>query len=312
MYDTTVIIPTLATKERVPFLERAIESTLAQGDDVSIVVVTNGPDVDQRFIRSLGEHEAVTVAHQRDRNLPKALEVGRSLVGTRFFSELDDDDEFLPGTLASRRAVLSSDSEVDVVVSNTLISAPGAPDEFSISDIAFVERSPVSSLLQRNWMVPGSALFRTASVTEKFFTDIPKFLEWTYLGLRVARELNVRFLESPGSVHHTGLPFSVNDSLECVLTRPANILVLQNLDLLEKHRRILRGKESALWHAAAEALIERRHLSAAFKAHLKSARLPFGVRYWGYTRYFLSPLLRGFKDALLKKRTPSKAASSRR
>ena len=105
--------------------------------------------------------------------------------------------------------------------------------------------------------------------------------------MREATECQLRFLPEPGCVHYVGLPFSMNDSLECSLARPLAIRRLYGLTQSRLLRRLLNRKECDLWHAAADIYLERSDLKHAWKAHLQSLKHPSGLKYVSFTRRLL-------------------------
>src|SRR5512137_2937507 len=93
----SIVIPTLATSERAPFLQRALASALAQEKVRAVpIVVANGPGVVLDLVRSLENRADIRFAYREEANLPQGLALGRDLVDTPFFSELDDDDVLMP------------------------------------------------------------------------------------------------------------------------------------------------------------------------------------------------------------------------
>lgn len=292
MPSITVVIPTLASAERAPLLERAVQSVVAQNVGVRLVIVANGPNVDDCLLRQLEAETDSRILHLIDANFPAALAAGRRAVQTPFFLELDDDDLLLPGTLAARLAVLHDHPSVDAVISSAILRSHTG-DEPSFSDAAAVQETPLESLMRTNWMVPGCALFRTATVTSDFFACIPKYLEWTYLGMRLAIERRLSFLSDAGCVHNVGLPFSMNDSIACKLARPLAIRQLQSLHVPRAIKLALRKKECASWHAAAETRLATGAFREAWKAHLHSMRYPYGWRYLSFSRHLFQTAISG-------------------
>jgi hypothetical protein len=49
---------------------------------------------------------------------PNAVKRGREFIKTPFFSTLDDDDEYLPGSTDLKLAVLKSNPKLDLIVTN--------------------------------------------------------------------------------------------------------------------------------------------------------------------------------------------------
>lgn len=283
----TVIVPTLATKERAPYLRRALESIRSQSQvQVLALVVVNGTDFDPALIEELTQMPGLRVIRQQEASLPAALRSGRKDVKSGFYSELDDDDCLLEGALARRLEFLNEHPDCDAVVSNGYINANGA-DALSIPDPEAVRRDPLRALMQANWLLPGAALFRSAAITADFFEEIPAYLEWTYLGLLLAMRSRLCFLSEPTFRHFDGHSFSIDLSRACVLARPQSLADLLKLDLPGFVRRRTRARISDAHHAACELLLSEGDLGAAWAAHRRSLRPARGFRYLPYTRYLL-------------------------
>ena len=180
-----------------------------------------------------------------------ALAAGRRMVDTALFAQLDDDDELLPAALALRAERMRQTDCPDAVVTNGIIRQD-LTDTASIPDVGEVERKPLQALMDRNWLLPGATMFRTAAVTAEVFVAMPRYLEWTYMALVLVLRHRIAFLPEAAIVHHVGHAFSVNDSRECVLGRPRAFDPLLAIGLPAAVRRRLKMKRSATWHAAAD------------------------------------------------------------
>jgi hypothetical protein len=279
-----VLIATLASRERGPYLHRALASVRAQaGVEARAIVVVNGAVADPALVAGLARTTGVTLLRRDEPSLPGALAAGRRLVDTPSFAQLDDDDELLPGALARRLERMAGPDRPDAVVTNGVIRN-GARDSASMPDVAAVERAPLEALMARNWLLPGSALFRSATLDATLFDATPPYLEWTYVALRLVLRHRIAFLPDATVLHHEGLPFSVDQSRECALRRPLAFDAVLALELPAGIRSTLRRKRGAAWHAAAEAARLSGDLRAARAAHVKSLFAPGGWRYLAYTR----------------------------
>lgn len=303
--EITVFVPTVATRERAPHLWKALNSVRAQhGVNVRLIVVANGPACDAGLLTELAAHDDIAVLRSPVADFPKALRLGRQAVQTAFFAELDDDDELAPDALAQRLELLQHDSSVDVVVSSGWIRGTTG-DELSIPDVAAVRADPLRSLLQRNWLLPGAALFRSARVPADWFEAIPRCLEWTWIGLNISLHCRIAFLEKPGVVHFSDLPFSTYASRPCLAERAEALRALFALPLPDDVRRRLRAKLADALHAVSELHRGERAPRAAWTAHLESLTLPGGWRYLLYTRYLLGWPASGAAD------TPARTGQQR-
>lgn len=284
-----VLIATLASAPRAPFLRRALGSIRAQGPlRTRAIVVVNGPHADPALLRELEGQADVTLLRQHEASLPAALARGRAAVDSPAFAQLDDDDELLPGSLATRLARLHADDRPDAVVTNGLVRR-GHDEHESIPDAAAVAAAPLDAMMRGNWLLPGAALFRTATIGADLFARAPRYLEWTYIGLRLALAHRLALLPAATVVHYEGLEFSVNDSLACLLGRPRAFEHVLALPLPGHIRLALRRKRSAAWHQAADRLRIEGRYGAAWAAHGRSLAGPGGTAYLAWTRYLLLP-----------------------
>ena len=285
--EVAVIIPTLATAERAPYLLRAIESVTTQAGVRGVpLVVANGPGADPGLLAGLAQRLDVILHRQAPASLPAAIQTGRRLVTTRCFGGLDDDDLLLPGALAERLMRLDAGDRPDAVVSNGILR-DRAGDRIAIADVERVRRDPLRALLECNWMLPGGALFRTESITPDVLSAMPKHLESTFLGLVLASRFRIAFLADPTVVHHTDLPFSIDRSPECRIGRPGALRSLLSLPLPNDVRQTLRERIGATCHEVSEYHWREGRWLAAWRWHLRSLAAPRGLRYVGYTRHLL-------------------------
>jgi len=282
-----VLIATLASAERAPYLLRALASLRRQGAvHARPIVVINGGRADPALVRELEGDAGITLLHSAEPSLPRALAAGRRLVRTEFFAQLDDDDELLPGALELRLHRMAHPDRPDAVITNGVIRNAGR-EWFSIPDAAAVARDPLSAMIDRNWLLPGSALFRAAAIGEDVFAGTPPYLEWTYIGLLLASRYRIALLPTPTVVHYEGHAFSMDRSRDCALGRPLAFAAMLQLDLPTAVKRRLRAKRGGAWHTASEVARLAADHRAAWAAHLHSLVAPGGWRYAIYTRYLL-------------------------
>ena len=140
--------------------------------------------------------------------LVNALQVGRRLVDTPWFAELDDDDLLLPGALAARVAALVQSDAHDCVVTNGYRRYHGE-DTLNISDMKAVERDPIRAFWDLNWLLPGSYLCRTDRVGPDLFDGMPESLECSYIALRLATSYRIKFLQRPTVIWNQHTPDSL-------------------------------------------------------------------------------------------------------
>lgn len=293
----SVIIPTLATAERAVYLWRALESAESQsGVVVLAIVVANGAKCCPAVLSELEKRPGVQCIRSEREGLPAALEAGRAQVQTEFFTELDDDDVLLPRSLDFRVRFLQTHPDVDVVVANGEIH----DDDIcvmSISDAAAVSRDPQRALMQRNWLLPGAAVFRTSAVAPELFRDIPRYLEWTYLALLLLSECNVAFLDDLAVVHFNDHSFSVDRSMECRLGRIQALERLLEMELSKIVKWKIERRISDAHHHVSHLWLEKASLQKAWSAHWRSLLGRGGWRYLTYTRHLLYRSIRPTRKA---------------
>ncbi|MFN2397353.1 MAG: glycosyltransferase family A protein [Gemmatimonadaceae bacterium] len=292
MHAVSVIMPTRAIVERGALLRRALASVLEQRDICVVpLVIINGRDADHLLTRELHEDRRVRVAILEQADLPAALRAGRNLVDTPFFAELDDDDVLLPGALTSRVQALLESPECHSVVSNGF-RRDSMGDRLHIPDISVLERDPLRALLRDNWLLPGSWLCRTEAIGASVFDGMPKFLECTYLAVRLALDGALRFLSQPTVIWHSDTPLSVSRSRDYVLGQPAALSQILDLELPPDVRAGIRTRMSGAYHAIASLHLNEGSFEEAWSWHLRSIREPGGWRHVSFSRHLLRASLR--------------------
>lgn len=283
-----VIIPTTASSSRAMTLRRAIGTVRASTSRrVRIIAVMNGPGIERAVADWLRQQPDVLCLQNETPSLPLALLMGRQHVTAPYFCTLDDDDEYLPGALDLRlsamEAAMSGSPDASVVVTNGYRSA-GGKDENFYDHLDRVATDPLRALFESNWLNSGNALYRTAAVTVDDFADYNAYAEWTWLAYRLAlrgaaivtvNEPTFRIHDTPGSLSKSAAYANAYLSLyERMLTlRPPRAI-----------RRLVLRRVSASWHDFSVSALHGRAVLDAWKCHLRSLRLPGGMRYLSYTR----------------------------
>ena len=221
--EVSIILPTMAHRERASSLARAIDTVVSQDGVRGIpLVVVNGNAGAPEALARLRRRADIRLVVRDEADLPRALQAGRALVDTPYFAVLDDDDELLPGALRTRLDALEQAPGTDVVVTNGFLEDAGTR-ALNIEDFRRIRADPLRTLLERNWLPPCAGLFRTGAVTLEFFDEIPRYREWTYLALRLALTLRICFAEHPTFVYRTDTPDSLSKSRAYCLAGPAAI-----------------------------------------------------------------------------------------
>jgi hypothetical protein len=292
----TIIVPTLALRERSQSLALAIESILSQ-DGVSAVPLVV-------FDRTNGSAE-VESALRLDRrihllqidavDIPAKLRAGRAEVTTAFFGTLDDDDVLLPGGLARRLEVFRRYPDCTVVVSNGYLRRASGDTVFVPPD-ANVAADPLRAMVRANWCLPGSWLARTDSASAALFDGMTPNAENTFLALRFATEYRMQWLDEPTVAHVIGSPAAMSMSREFVLGQADALRRIIQLALPREIRSEYRRRIAAAYHAAADHDFYEGHLADAWRWHYASLRSPGGWRYIPFTRHLLRASLIGSRE----------------
>src|SRR5258705_4386505 len=110
----SVIVCTMAAERRAALLRRALDSILTGQDGLAQpIVVVNGTRFDPHLRAELAARPDITFLYRPEPSLAGALRAGRARVDTQFFATLDDDDELLPGAVATRLEPLLADASTD-------------------------------------------------------------------------------------------------------------------------------------------------------------------------------------------------------
>lgn len=286
----TVLVPTLARRSRRATIGRALDSIRHQaGVAARALVVVNGAERDPDLVAELRRDPIVDLLEIPGRGIPGAFLAGRARVGTPFFTALDDDDEFLPGALASRIAALESDPALDAVVTNGLVrSASG--DLPHRPDFSAVRRDPLRAMVQGNWLLPGSWTCRSSRVGSWLFEAMPEHRECTWIGLQLATKSRVAFLDSPTVVWYSDTPAAAHRSLAYALGQVPAMGRLLDLPLPADVRRYFQaGIREAMHEVAHRLLVVEGNRREAWRWHLRSLRGQGGRRHLLFSRKFLYP-----------------------
>lgn len=283
----SVIVPTSALPRRRALIWRAINSILDQANICAVpTVIVNGPDRDRDLTRELVADRRLRVHVLEEAGLPNALHVGRRLVDTPWFAELDDDDLLLPGALAARVEALVGSDAHDCVVTNGYRRCAGE-DTLNISDMSAVARRPLDAFWERNWLLPGSYLCRTDRVGPDVFDGMPDALECSFIALRLATSYRIKFLERPTVIWNEDTPDSLSKSRERFLALANAYERLLMLNLPRSIRRKLLERITEEYHSASDRYRREGGRREAWRWHMRSLVRRGGHRYLAYTRRLL-------------------------
>lgn len=272
-------------------LMRALQSVLGQSGVRAVpLLVMNGPERDRELTQELQKDPRLRVTILDEASLPAALLTGRSMVDSPWFAELDDDDLLLPRALVDRVEALDAGAESDAIVTNG-IKRGATGDTLNIQNIALVREDPLGALARDNWLLPGSYLCRTDAVGPELFEGMPRYLECTYLAIRLATDYRLQFLDRPTVVWHTDTPHSESKSRAYVLGQVPAIERLLELDLPHDIRARLRQRASTASHNIARLHLREKNLREAWRWHFRSLRQAGGWRHLGFLRRLVAASL---------------------
>jgi glycosyltransferase involved in cell wall biosynthesis len=288
MPEVAVLMPTLGLRERADSFRRAVDSVLTQeGVRSRLILVVNGGRHDPALLAAHDTDPQITMVERREPGIAAALEAGRALVRSPWTATLDDDDVLLPGALRARVETLERHPEAAVVVSNGFRrSAQG--DRLHIPDLAALSRDPLGALLERNWLLPGAWLFRTAAMPADLFLRMPAHFECTYLAVRFATSGRLVFLDAPTVAWSTDTPGSAAKSRAYRMGEVPALQQILRLPLPAGFRAGLERNLAAACHRQSDESLEAGDLRGAWRWHLASLAGRGGLRYLPYTGHLLA------------------------
>lgn len=283
----SVLVPTLADSARAVQIQRCVQSIrLSSSDPIRIIVVVNGDRHDASICEWLQSQPDVQLEKINQPSLPGALLRGRTLVNTPFFSTLDDDDEYLPGSSDRKLLALEASPNAAYAVGNGFRREADS-DTLLYRDLSAINLDPLESLFRIAWLNSGNAVYRTESVSPGYFEDLHRYAEWTWLAFRlcldgkVVRVVDapcVRINVTPGSLSHSE---SYRDAYLALYERMLSLSPPPSVG------RLIRRRMGAAWHDRSTFALSRGERREALMSHLRSLLFPGGLRYVGYTRRLL-------------------------
>jgi hypothetical protein len=286
----TAIIPTLASPARMPLLARAVASLGANEASVRVLCVVNGSLHAEDATQRLASMGAETIYNEPP-SAPLASLAGRRAVDTPFYCFVDDDDEYLPGAIDHRLAVLSGNARAALVASNGYRCVDGR-DSLALLHLADVPADPLAALFRENWLPSCGAVFRASAIDAGYFERPHPYFEWTWLAFRIAvAGMPVAVLDRPTfRIHDT--PSSLSKSKAYRASDVALYRRMMQSPLPVPVRRMIRERlATALARDSVERLREN-ELRAAWQSHLQTLRMPGGWRYCSQTLRLVAASLR--------------------
>ncbi|MDT3670685.1 MAG: glycosyltransferase family 2 protein [Aromatoleum sp.] len=282
--EVSVVIPTAASRTRSEAIRRCITSIRSSSArPIAIIAVANGTGMDAEVLEWLRSQPDVTVLTDTMPSAPNAARRGREIVRTPFFSFIDDDDEYLPGSTDLKLDALVRSPTADFVIANGYRNASQG-EELLYDELESLAENPLHALFRKNWLASCNALFRSSSIGPEFFRDFHPYAEWTWLAYRLAvARKNAAVVDEPccrvnetqnslsqSAVYHDAYLSLFGRMLELAPDRST--------------RNLIREKMSGAWHEASTRALSNHRYVRAIAAHIQSLFLPGGWRYFTYTR----------------------------
>jgi glycosyltransferase involved in cell wall biosynthesis len=213
MASISLIIP---THSRPRLLPRAVESVLAAGTDVEVVVVDDASTDDTAEVcRAMKGINYVRLDHNQ--GVAGARNVGVLASSAEYIAFLDDDDLRLPGTLDRQLAVLRNTPDAALIYGQALIG--GAIDRFAPDRYPkpCPEGDVFWQLVTQNFIPSGSVIFRRSCLSSTGLLDhsLAGIDDWD-LWVRVAALYPVAALDEPVVIWRRPAPDSDQSSARAV------------------------------------------------------------------------------------------------
>lgn len=283
----SVIIATMASAQRKQSLFRAIDSVRNQLEvEVELIVVVNGSYADPEVLKQLMAASDLKVIRQEEGNLPRALRNGREQISKPCFAFLDDDDEYLPDTLAHRVNLLMDRPDADLIISNGYYIDLSGSRSVYLSQFEEAKSDPLGSLARFNWLASCGGIYRTATIAKDYFDGKTQYFEWTYLSLKIALDKKIYFDDVPAYLIHQS-PTSLSQSDAYLQAEVEFLRHVVQMPLPDELRRAMRIKLGRACHNRSDYLRSKGERSAALKFHLLSLKEPGGWQYLSYSRRIL-------------------------
>lgn len=287
-HDCTVIIATLALKERRDSLDRAIKSArTGNKSSIRVLLILNGDRFHLPLVEELRARQDVELIQIPEASLSAAILEGRKQVQSPFFAFLDDDDEYLPGAVDLRITLMEKHPEASVVATNGYRCLDGNDQPaMPAKGDGFIDE-PQQAMLEENWLASCGGLYRSKDLPISLFEGVARYLEWTWIGFRIASSGRKVFFSSAPTfrIHDTIASESKSDAY---FANGAQILErMKSIASDKKTKKLLRQRLAQAWHDTSEFHRRRGNTRPAWHAHLRSLIYPTGFRYLAYTRRLL-------------------------
>lgn len=285
----SIIIATTAESHRKESLYRAINSINNQEDCKSqLIIIANGTIFDPDLINSLKKIPDINFHYLEIGNLPNALHYGVKQVKTSFFSFLDDDDIFLKNTFKEKLDPMLKNTEIDFVVTNGFNYRNNC-DKLRTINFPKESKNAANMVLEENWLASCGAVYRSSSFEPDYFKEIPKYLEWTYIGFKISNTKRGHFINTP-----TFRIFdSVNSLSKSIDYHEGVVNAIQKITEIAPQalKKETKKKYGKALHDTSSEYLKNNKIKESILNHLKSLTMPNGITYLSYSRHIISKII---------------------
>jgi glycosyltransferase involved in cell wall biosynthesis len=273
----TIVIASVCDDARAHQLKRACDSVRAMaGDhDYSIVVVANGARVSSNVLEWLATEPAIRVIRLKSGSYPLARRIGAEMADSEFLGFLDDDDELLPDTLATKLAYFREHPEVDVLVTDGLringstVSRIMPPPQARSADA-------VETAMRMGWGACALTL-RSRNIDLAVFDSEFRHLEWTLTALELAKRYRFGFLDEATYRYYEDTPGSLSKLAEHHLVAPELWRRLMKSYAGTRYLDSVRRRFATECHQVAWEHACQGRMREAWRLHAQSLMLPGGM-----------------------------------
>jgi Glycosyl transferase family 2 len=202
---TSIIIP---THNRPHLLPRAVESALAAGTNVEVIVVDDAStDETANVCATLRGINCVRI--ERNQRVAGARNVGLLASGGEYISFLDDDDVRLPNSIDEQVKLLEADKQAALIYGQAILGDQSGRPTNEMYPLVCTNGDAFWSLLSNNFIPCGTAVFRRSCIDHLGLLDdsIPGLDDWD-LWVRIAEVYPILALEKPVMIWRRSTPIS--------------------------------------------------------------------------------------------------------